>query len=274
MSTPFPIDRGDDGPSTPGTYKGLWLRLVDNGVPSVTAVSGVIGVVCVGMSNSHQECAAYITAARGAWKDDINASVRIVDCAVGNHAIERWMDPAYDATLWDDCVARKLATAGIRADQVRVIYHKAANQYTTSQTGGRLPAYPDPASDYFTFLRNLSTFAARVKGEFPSVQAVYTSSRSCGAFSQGFARGEPLSYEEGHALNTWLAEHRTVDGVWYGWGPYLWAPSCESGVSNGSGICYERNDFVSDGVHPSEAGQAKIARLIHARFEREAWYRR
>ncbi|GMV05003.1 MAG: hypothetical protein AMXMBFR53_12830 [Gemmatimonadota bacterium] len=273
-SAPFPIDRGDDGPSTPGTYKGLPLRLAENGAPSVTPVDGVIGVVCVGMSNGNQECGAYIQAVRGPWAAEVSAQVRVVNCAVGGHAVERWNDPAYDAALWDDCRDRKLAQAGVRPDQVRVLWHKAANQFTTGPGGSALPPYPDPSSDYFAFHRNLAAFAARVGTELPSVQAVYTSSRSYGGFAPNPGRGEPLSYEEGHALNTWLAEHPVVDGVWYGWGPYLWAPSCVSGVTNRSGTCYERGDYVEDGVHPSDAGRAKIALLLHQRLRREAWYRR
>jgi len=272
--SPFPLDRGEDGPSTPGTYKGLWLRLTDNGAPKVTAVDGVVGLVCVGMSNGNQECAAFLTAVRGAWAGEVSAKVRVANCAVGGRAVEAWMDPAQDSLLWNDCVARKLPAAGIRADQARVIWHKAADMNTTGPGGARLPLYPDPASDYFTFQRNLSAFAARVKGKLPSVQAVYSSSRSYGGFAGSFARGEPLSYEEGHALNRWLAGHPSVDGVWHGWGPYLWAPACDTGITNASGICYERTDFVDDGVHPSATGQAKIARLIHERFKREAWYRR
>lgn len=274
VTTPYPLDRGDDGPSTPGSYKGLPLRLVDNGSPTVTPVDGVVGVVCVGMSNAAQECNAYLTAVRGSWAGELNPQVRVANCAVGGHAVERWNDPAYDGVLWDACTQTKLSAAGIRPDQVRVLYHKAANQFTTGPGGAPLPLYPDPASDYAAFRRNLSAFAARVKGKFPSVRAVYSSSRSYGGFAASFGRGEPLSYEEGHALNTWLGENRSVDGVWYGWGPYLWAPSCDTGVTNASGVCYDRADYVADGVHPSAAGQAKVARMIHERFKREVWYRR
>ncbi len=273
-STPFPLDRGDDGTSTPGTYKGLWLRLVDNGAPKVTPVDGVIGLVCVGMSNGNQECAAYIAAVRSTWAAEVSPQVRVANCAVGGRAVESWMDPAQDSALWNDCVARKLPAAGIRPDQARVIWHKAADMNTTGPGGTRLPLYPDPASDYFTFQRNLSAFAARVKAKMPSVQAVYSTSRSYGGYAGSFARNEPLSYEEGHALNQWLAAHASVDGVWHGWGPYIWAPACETGVTNASGVCYDRADYVADGVHPSSSGQAKVARMIHERFRKEAWYRR
>jgi hypothetical protein len=114
-----------------------------------------------------------------------------------------------------------------------------------------------------------------VRGKFPAAQAVYSSSRSYGGYAgNAAARGEPLSYEEGHALNQWLLAHRTVDGVWYGWAAYLWAGSCGSGNTNASGICYDRADYVADGVHPSPSGQAKISGMLHARFLEHAWYRR
>jgi hypothetical protein len=273
VTAPFPIDRGDDA-GTPGTYKGLWLRLVDTGEPVVTPVDGVIGVVCIGMSNGNQECSDFMARVSGSFAAEVNPAVRVVNCAVGGNAIERWIDPAFDATLWDDCKARKLGQAGVRADQIRVLWHKAANQFTTAAGGGPKPLYPAAGSDYAAFLANLGVFAARVHEEFPSVQAVYASSRSYGGFAGSAGRGEPLSYEEGHALNAWLRQNREVDGVWYGWGPYLWAPDCATGVSNGGGVCYVRADYVADGVHPADSGRAKVSALLHARFREHAWYRR
>jgi hypothetical protein len=199
--------------------------------------------------------------------------VRIVNCAVGGHAIERWNDPAFDATLWDDCIQRKLALADVRPEQVRVIYHKAANQFGGSG-GGQLPPYPAAEANYHVFLANLQTFSARVRAKFPAVRAVYTTSRSYGGFAgSGSPRGEPQAYEEGHALNTWLERNAMTDGVWQGWGPYIWAPACASSVTNGSGVCYVREDYRDDGVHPTTAGELTIARMIHDRFRREPWYR-
>jgi hypothetical protein len=273
VAQPFPIDRGDDGPHTPGTYKGLPLRLVHAAEPAITPVDGVIGLVCIGMSNSLQECAAFAQRVAGEWAGEINPHVRVANCAVGGHAIERWIDPQHDDRLWDACVDLRLPQAGIRADQVRVLYHKAANQFTTGPNNAILPLYPSAGSDHDNFLANLGVFAARVPVRFPSVQAVYTSSRSYGGYAPHAGRGEPLSYEEGHALNSWLRDNAAVQGVRHLWGPYLWAPDCSAGT-NGTGLCYVRADYVADGVHPSPAGQAKIARAIHDRLRQHAWYRR
>lgn len=269
----YPIDVASGTPGRPAAYRGFPMALTDNGVPNITPVRGVIGVVCVGMSNAAMECDGYASRVNSVWRDSIHADVRVVNCAVGNHAIERWIDSTYDATLWDSCRETRISAAGLSEDQVRVIYHKAANQFTLGPGGSPLPAYPDPDSDMARFQRNLTAFSARVPLEFPSVQAVYTTSRSYGGWAPSAARGEPLSYEEGHALNAWLADHPSVEGVWYGWGPYIWAPSCSAGITNGSGLCYERSDFVADGVHPSAAGVQKVSELIHRRLSTAAWYR-
>ncbi len=271
-TSPVPIDLRVGG--TPATYKGLPLQLLDNGAPAVQPVDGIIGIVCVGMSNSNQECADYRTRVTGEFAGQIAPAVRVVNCAVGGHAVERWIDLAFDDVLWDACLTQRLPQAGVRPDQVRVIWHKAANQFTTGPGGAPLPTYPTAGSDFEAFVANLDTFAARVRGKFPAVQAVYTSSRSYGGFSGNAGRGEPLSYEEGHALNQWLRTHATVEGIWYGWGPYLWAPDCTSGMTNGGGICYVRDDYVEDGVHPGPGARQKISALLHARFLQEAWYRR
>ncbi|MEO5511829.1 MAG: hypothetical protein ABIV28_05530 [Longimicrobiales bacterium] len=274
-TSPFPIDRGDDGSGTPGSYKGLALRLVDNGQPAVTPVDGIIGFVCIGMSNSLRECTDFQNRVRTEFAGQINPAVRVINCAVGGHAIELWNDPAFDAKLWDACITQRLPEAGVRLDQVRVLWHKAADDPTPGPGNTPLPTYPSPGSDYASFFANLSTFSTRVHGKFPSVNAVYTSSRSYGGFAgNAAARGEPLSYEEGHALNQWLLTHAAVDGVWYGWAAYLWAPSCDTGITNKSGVCYDRVDYVSDGVHPSTSGQDKISHMLHARFLKEPWYRK
>jgi hypothetical protein len=273
-TAPYPIDAPANA-SGPSTYKQLALRLTERAAPQVTPVNGMIGVVCVGMSNANQECTRLIAATDvgGPWAAEKSPTVRVVNCAVGSHAIERWIDPAYDATLWRDCIDRKLGLRGVRVDQVRVILHKAANQFGLASNGTALPLYPATGSNFSAFQRNLDAFAARVRSFFPSVQAVYSSSRSYGGYTTRSDRGEPQSYEEGHALNAWLASHATVDSVWYGWWGYLWAPACATGVSNGSGVCYDRTDFVDDAVHPSAGGEVKIARIQHDRLRRESWYR-
>ena len=291
-TTPFPIDRGLENDQTPGTYKGLALRLFDTGVPDVTPVRGVIGVVCIGMSNSFRECNHYIDRYFSGGEPDpsINPQIRIANCGVGGSAIERWNSG--DDKTWNPCLVgengqpSKIQRAGFDVDQVRVIYHKAANQFTAAEDNPDqpLPAYPDPASDYANFYDNLEAFANKAIEKLPSLQAVYTSSRIYGGYSTRLSRNEPLSYEEGHALNTWLTERigptGLRDGVWFGWGPYLWAGACSDGASNGgpnanaSGVCYVREDLAADGMHPAAGAQEKVTQMIHEALLRSSWYSR
>jgi hypothetical protein len=70
---------------------------VDHGTPIVSPVDGVIGVVCVGMSNANQECSDWMQRLAGEYQALVDPAVRVVNCAVGGHAIERWIDPTYDA---------------------------------------------------------------------------------------------------------------------------------------------------------------------------------
>ena len=288
--SPFAVDRGLEGTDTPGTYKGLPLRLYSTGEPTVTPVRGVIGVVCIGMSNSYRECNHYIDTyfAGGTPDGSISSQVRIANCAVGGSAIERWVSG--DDKTWDPCLIgangqpSHIQRAGFELDQVRVIYHKAANQFTADPNDSNLPlpAYPDPNSDYQNFYENLEAFADKAIQKIPNLQAVYTSSRIYGGFSTRPSRNEPLSYEEGHALNSWLADRigptGLRDDVWFGWGPYIWAGACESGESEGgpnanaSGVCYEQADMASDGMHPGAGAQQKITRMIHERWLRSPWY--
>ncbi len=270
-STLPPIDAADL-PGRPSQYKGLPLALTENPTRIIAPVRGIIGVVCIGMSNANEECERFRQLVNGPWALQRNSAVRVVNCAVGSHAIERWIDTVFDATLWDACKNTALAAAGVAEDQVLVLYHKAANQFTLDG-GATKPLYPSPSSDYASFMANLSLFAERVPLEFPSAKVVFTSSRSYGGFSGSVARGEPLSYEEGHALNTWLKDHPMVGGVGYAWGPYLWAPECATRITNGAGVCYVREDYVADGVHPSLSGEDKVASMLHARLLREEWYR-
>jgi len=265
---PIPLDLNSSA-----TYKGLSLILQDNGAPTVTSVEDVIGVVCIGMSNGNQECGDFIRKwEQGAFTGKINPQVRFVNCAVGGRAIEHWNNPQLDPKLWDACIQQKIPAAGLRPDQIRVVWHKAASIFTADENRNVLPPYPNPDSDYFNFYDSLTTFAGRVYEKFSSVQAVYATSRSYGGYAGKPERGEPLSYEEGLALNQWLKDNPMVNGVWYGWGPYIWAPDCGTGVTNASGVCYERGDYQDDGIHPAQGARDKISMMLHERFSQFEWY--
>lgn len=267
VNTPTPLRH-----QTNVTYKGLSLQLTTNKTPTVTPVQNKIGLVCIGMSNASMECEhfrQFVISARQAGQ--VNLQVVVVNCAVGSRAIEHWNDPTYDSELWLACLNQKVPAAGLTRDQVRVVWHKAASAFTM-HNGQVRPPYPDPNADYFMFYQSLDRFAKRLTHFMPAVQAVYVTARSYGGFALNPARGEPLSFESGLALNQWLADNPQAGTAWYGWGPYIWAPDCTTGVTNDSGVCYERTDYLDDGVHPTPAGRAKVTAMLHTHFSRYAWY--
>ncbi len=274
VTKPFPIDRGDDGLGTPGKYKGLWLRLFDNGRPLISRFEDQVGVVCVGVSETADECADFIARINSHWLGDVANDVRVLNCGRREFGLEQWIDPDYDFELWEACIYLLMPYVGMRPEQIRVVYHQAGNSETTYPDGSPLPTYPDPESNYHTLYDNLTAFSERVYRFFPNLQAVYTSSRSYGGFTRTGQRGEPLTYEEGHAVNSWLANNPFINGVWYGWGAYTWAPPCPADIMNGQGICYFQSDFEADGVKLSPAGRGKISWQIHHRLLLEDWYRR
>lgn len=198
----------------------------------------------------------------------------VLNCSREAFGVEHWIDPAYDDETWGACLYLLMPFLGIRPEQIRVVYHKAANHSTVDELGRPLPPYPDSASNYHRLYRNLGAFSERLKTFFPNVQAVYTSSRAYGGYARVPGRGEPVAYEEGHAVNSWLADNPTVGGVWYGWGAYVWAPPCLSDEVNGAGVCFEPADFDADGVHRSGQGRGKISWMMHQRLLHEGWYRR
>ena len=164
----------------------------------------------------------------------------------------------------------RVAAAGFTLDQVKVVWAKNANQFT--QHGRTLP---DPQADYYDLVENIAALSERIGREFPSVQAVFHTSRIYAGWAEAQAsRGEPMSYEGGLAINAvidrWQAGE-LPEAPWIGWGPYLWANAT---TPNGQGISWTPEDF-RDGTnhHPSDAGQVKVANALHAFFMRFDWYR-
>ncbi|MFK7848303.1 MAG: T9SS type A sorting domain-containing protein [Rhodothermales bacterium] len=250
------------------SYYGLHGGLVDNGVPTVTPTNGKIVIIAISMSNGFQEFNQYINLYEN--NPDIDGQIELINCAVGGSAIERWTEQNSD--LWAGCKSK--VTKKYSLDQVKVVWAKNADQFT--EHGLTLP---DPQADYYDLANNIGLLMQRIHAEFPSVQAVFNSSRIWGGYVAGekqAARGEPISYEGGFATNTAIERFQNGEipnaPPWIGWGPYIWANAT---TPNSSGIFWTLNDFQDGGVnqHPSEAGATKVADALHEFFMEFDWYR-
>jgi hypothetical protein len=127
-------------------YHGLAGGLVDNGSPTVTPVDGRIVIIAISMSNGFMEMTRFIE-----LYDDhaaIHPQIGLVNCAKGGNALERWLSVP---SLWTEC-RQKIAAAGFRDDQVRVVWAKDANQFTD-----HLRTLPHPDADYYDLVDNVAS---------------------------------------------------------------------------------------------------------------------
>ncbi|MFQ5691042.1 MAG: hypothetical protein ACE5HQ_12310 [Gemmatimonadota bacterium] len=250
-------------------YKGFPGGLVDNGTPTVTPTRGRLVIISISMSNGQQEFARFI----GLFAGDaaVDPAIGLVNCARGGNALENWLQKQ---SLWDDCKT-KVLNAGFDLDQIKVVWAKDADQFTSQST-----TLPDPDADYFHLVDNISALSQRIGQEFPSVQAIFHTSRIYGGYvaqPNQRARGEPISYEGGLAINEVIRRQQRGElprAPWVGWGPYLWA---DGTTPNGSGLFWVPADFEGtggDNPHPSLAGETKVAGALQSFFLRFDWYAR
>jgi hypothetical protein len=111
------------------------------------------------------------------------------------------------------------------------------------------------------------------KAKFPSLRVAYLSSRIYGGYATGPLNPEPYAYESAFPVRWLIARQINGDqALNYDaargevrapillWGPYLWADGITPRKADG--LTYSREDLAGDGVHPSEAGRKKVAKLM------------
>lgn len=227
---------------------------------------GWIGMIAVGMSNTTHEFGAF---ERNADQDPSrNARVVIVDTGFGGQTATVIANPA--AGYWTTMMQR-LAAMGLAPSQVQVAWLKEAE----AQPPNNFPLHAQALRD------TLKRVVQNLHDKFPNLRICYVSSRIYGGYSaQGTLNPEPQAYESGFAVK-WLIEDQ-IDGdaaLNYGqlpgdvraplllWGPYLWA----DGVNPRSdGLTWQLGDLESDRVHPSPAGEQKVAAMLADFFANDA----
>jgi hypothetical protein len=105
------------------------------------------------------------------------------------------------------------------------------------------------------------------KRKFPTLRIAYLSSRIWAGNATGSLNPEPYAYESAFPIR-WLIKRQLKDDPELGldqaplllWGPYLWAEG-EKGRRSDD-LVWRPQDFVRDGVHPSNSGRQKVAELL------------
>ena len=205
--------------------------------------NGKIGFISIGMSNTSQEFSVFKFRADADARK--NSKVTIVNCAQGGQTAEKIIDTTNN-NFWD--VARQqIRNARITDNQVQVAWLKEAN----INPKGAFPIHAEALKD------QLKQIVAIAKGYFPNLKLVYVSSRIYAGYGPNGINPEPFAYESGFSVK-WLVEDLMDEGSdpWVAWGPYLWANGTKPRID---GLTYSRSDLSSDGIHPSDAGRAKVA---------------
>ncbi len=236
---------------------------------------GRIVLLSVGMSNTTQEfcsgpvtrCAPWSFVGQAAADPVVDqASLAIVDGAVGGHDAADWDDP--DDPVYDRVRDDRLAILGLTEAQVRFVWIKQANARPTA-------SLPSPAADAFRLEAALGRIVRALRKRYPNLGLTFISSRTYGGWATTPLNPEPFAYESGFAVK-WLiaaqieqtrtgrvdAEAGDLDLVstpWLGWGPYLWTPG---DVPRSDGLTWTRDDVADDGTHPSRSGEEKVGRLL------------
>jgi hypothetical protein len=223
---------------------------------------GKIVLAAIGFSNPNMEFPAFqklVSAEPG-----INPKLMLVNGCVGGRSSEVIADP--QSTYWNE--ARQLITkAGSTPKQVQVVWFKLVVPN---------PTQPFPveakqlAAHYMATLQNIHKF-------FPNARLAFLSNRTYGGYTEANGSPEPWAYESGFGVKWALAAQiegkpevnydpakGEVKAVWAEWGPYLWTDGVKG---RKDGFVYLRSDLGIDGLHPSPAGQHKIAAMLLKFFE-------
>lgn len=243
------------------------------------SASGKIVMLAVGMSHATQEfcnrdaagsqCASWSFMGQAAADPAINhADVVFVDGAQGGQAIAAWDDPS-DLT-YAVVATQRLPAHGVTEAQVQVAWFKMATSTPTA-------SLPGSAADAYRLVTYGGDVLRALRVRYPNLKLVFVASRSFGGFAQIPLHPEPFAFELGFGMK-WLIQaqvqqartgqqdplagdlsYASGKAPWVAWGPYLWA---RSDVPRSDGLQWLRQDFDTDGTHPSASGEQKVGTLL------------
>lgn len=220
---------------------------------------GKIVLMSVGVSNTTME---FQTFQKLAVADkQMNLHLVIVDGAQPGQAAEQAANP--QSNYWR-VVEQRMSSAGISNAQVQVLWIKE----TYPLYDGQLP-FPGEAKKLQGRLVNI---LHTTKARFPNLKIAYLSSRIYAGFALSAANPEPFAYEFGFS-NKWVIADQiagkpelnfdpgkgAVRAPWVAWGPYMWADGVKG---RKDGLVWPRENLGQDGMHPSDSGRAKVAKLL------------
>ncbi|HTF88311.1 MAG TPA: hypothetical protein VK843_07865 [Planctomycetota bacterium] len=239
---------------------------------SIDMSDGKVGFISIGMSN----CMVHFNAFMQSVAADERKSPQLVlaNCAQSGKTAQVIMNP--QAAYWTNWVPAHLASAGLSAEQVQVIWFLEAEAN---------PILPFPV-DALTLEAEFTLIMNILRDRFPNLRVCYMASRIYAGYATTTVNPEPWAYQQGFA-NKWLIEDQyrgnpalnfdpnqgPVVSPWITWGPYMWADGLNP---RSDGLVWECSDFTSDGTHPSLQGAIKHAwylmHFMHHDVTAQSWY--
>ncbi|MBA3656077.1 MAG: hypothetical protein H0W69_01850 [Gemmatimonadaceae bacterium] len=258
-------------------------------INGVASPSGKYVLISIGMSNTTQEwcsqgsglpCDQWTFMGAAQADPAVNRSTLVmVNGAAGGQDAVMWAS-ASDAN-YDRIRDTRLAPLGLSEKQVQIAWVKLANKAPTQ-------SLPSPNADAYIFMQYLGDVARSLKQRYPNLQQIFLSSRIYGGYATTNQNPEPYAYEGGFSVK-WVIEAQIVQqrtgtmsaragnlsyssgaAPWLAWGPYLWADGMQK---RSDGLTWAASDFVSDGTHPSQSGETKVAGMLLSFFKNSVYTR-
>lgn len=224
------------------------------------AADGRIVFVSISMSNATQEFSFFKRIADADPRK--SEKVTIVDCAQGGQTMAAWAPP--DGRPWPEAMKR-IEAAGVTPQQVQVAWIKLAN---AGPSGSMKEHQAQLEKDTIEVLHN-------ARKRFPNLRIAYLASRIWGGNATTRLNPEPYAYEGAFAVRHLIQKQMGGDAALAAdkapvllWGPYLWAEG-EKGRKLDE-LKWQKEDFTGDGVHPSNSGREKVAKLLLEFFAKDA----
>jgi hypothetical protein len=253
---------------------------------NVAPINGRIVLVSVGMSNtSHGFCCevgitpnAWTFMGQAATDPTVNhETLVIVNGARAQQVAKDWDEPT-DAQY--DTLRYRLEATRLSESDVQVVWVKLTNDRPNISLPGGSLTKPKLMADAYRLEHNLGMVARAMRARWPNLRIVYLSSRTYGGYASSPVSPEPYAYETGFSvkwvIQAQIEQARTgfVDDLAGDlspavspvllWGPYLWA---DGAIPRRDGLSWPREDYESDGLHPSTSGETKVGALLLEYFK-------
>ena len=223
---------------------------------AIDELSGAIVWMSIGMSNTTQETQAFLSLMQN--YPNKNPRLILIDGAEGGQDINAINSST--ASYWNT-VSNRLATAGLTASQVQIIWYKEAE---ASPKDTSFATYPNALKVKYTSVMQL------LKSKFPNLKLVYLSDRIYAGYATSNLNPEPFAWYSGWTVKRLIQDQINGDAslnysgsnpssAWLAWGPYLWANGT---TPRSDGLTWVKSDFQSDGTHPSTTGRQKVAQML------------